>query len=217
LTAFRAADYLLAFIRADFCSRLHGRDVMKLRFVIALVVALIGLSSYARADFVGQQVTVLYDFPSIDQINLNLGTQTISAAGNTFTSYQGIFTPKVSSSAVEFDFTEDTGTWNPQAAFNGPVIEEASNGPAISGVTLTAPSTSGLTSSDLTFDSHDIFLNFAGSSELAGSEVLIGVQFSGDPVASPLPSTAFAGFGLLAGAAAFAVFSHPARRAANRR
>lgn len=182
---------------------------MKLRCVIALAVALIGLSSHARADFVGQQVTVLYDFPSIGQVNLNLGTQTVSAAGNTFTSYQGIFTPKVSGSAVEFDFTEDTGTWNPQAAFNGPVIEEASNGPAISGVTLTAPSTSGLTSSDLTFDSHDIFLNFAGSAESAGSDVVVNVQFANDSDAAtaPLPTTAFAGFGLLGGVGALALAS----------
>jgi hypothetical protein len=195
--------------------------MMKSRFVIALVVALIGLSANARADFVGQLVTVVYDSNSVAQGDqkLNLGTQTIAGSGNSFTSYQGIFTPTVSGDEVELDYTEVNPVyWNDyQVSFNGPVIEEAASGPAITGATLTSSGLTGLISSPLTFDSHDIFLNWAGATADVGAEVVISVQFAGDPVATPLPRTAFAGFGLLAGAAAFAGFSRPASGAANRR
>ena len=164
------------------------------RFARGFMVAALTLTAVsAKADLIGQQVVVDYDYPTIGSVFATLGTGTVTAGGLTFgnppmstaTSDYTVFAAQLVLENV-FDETLNYGS----ATFNGYVLTETGGSPvAITGVSIdSATNVSGFTSSDVSFDSTDVYLNMQGLQPAPMQEVVLDLNI-GSISSVPEPGT----------------------------
>jgi hypothetical protein len=138
----------------------------------------------AKADFIGGDVTVNYEWPNLGTVLYAGGTKPIPPGGTTFDLDRCGAMVDVTSSdiVVTFPIGWFFNTTTPKT-FDGVVVADPSA--EITGVSLNSTNISGYVASDLGFDAHDVFINFPYppfSSLDAGASVTVGVDF--DPAAT---------------------------------
>jgi hypothetical protein len=132
----------------------------KLFFAFVLSIAAIAIP--AQAGLVGDSVTVNYDYPAVGTVLFPGGTSTIAAGGTTFNLAGGLLPVVVSNSTIAITFINGiTFANNPAKTFDGLVINDAT--PDIGNVTLASTNIPGFISSDVTFNSNNVFVNFPNS------------------------------------------------------
>lgn len=183
------------------------------RFARGFMLAGFALTAFtAKADLIGQPVEVYYDYPTIGSVFATLGTGTVTAGGITLgnppmsspTSDYTVFGAQIVLENV-FNETLNYGS----ATFNGYVLTETGGSPAaITGVSIDrTTNVSGFTSSDVSFDSTDVYLNMQGLQPAPTQEVVLDLNF-GSISSVPEPGTV----GLLYAGLALAVLHKAARR-----
>jgi hypothetical protein len=168
----------------------HEEEFMKLRYFASSLSAALVLwaiaATPARADLSSQPVTVDYLYPTITSVYEDLGSGTVTATGftvssfgqNTYTVYDSqIVLKNVLGEPVSFD----------PGSFNGYEMTETGGSPAaITGVTLDgATNVAGVTSSDISFDATDVWLNMEGITTQPGQVVVLDLDFGGTPTPEP--------------------------------
>jgi hypothetical protein len=178
--------------------------VQRLTLKLCLLVLLLLLAIPAFADLLNANVTVNYLYPDINTIYQVLGTGTVTSSGFTvnsfgqhdFTVYPDMFTlTNVTQGDIQFT----------PASFNGYQIVVNTGGTPITGVMLEFTDIAGFTISDVTFDSHDVWVNLQGLTTTPGLDLQIGLEFAGGTV--PEPSSL-----LLMGSGALAVIGLARRK-----
>jgi hypothetical protein len=140
----------------------------------------------AGHDYGGDTVSVNYDFPSLGTVIYSGGSAVVSPGGTAFNTVATMGagagpTVTVSSTTIQATFangwTFDTGA---SKTFDGLVITDASAN--IAGVSLASTNIPGFVASQVTFDSHNVYINFPYppfATLAAGASVSVNVLFAG--------------------------------------
>ncbi len=154
--------------------------VTKLTAIIFLSVAACAIP--AQAGLIGDSITVNYEYPSVGSILFPGGTSIIAAGGTTFNLAGGGLPVVVSDATIVMTFPFGISfANNPAKTFDGIHISDAS--PNIGGVSLASTNIPGFTSSEVTFNSTNIFINFPNSfaSLSPGATITIDVATVPEP------------------------------------
>jgi hypothetical protein len=165
-----------------------------MKTILASAAALSMMATFPAhaAGFLGDTVDLTYDFPTLGSVFDNNGNKVVSPTA-TFSTI-GPLTVKV---------TADTITVQPDTApsvfvndsFNGIVLTDLTKS-KISDVTVASSSTEpGFTSSDFTFTSNSVTVNFAGLSASTSHAFVLDVSFVPEPASWALMIVGFAGLG----------------------
>lgn len=158
-------------------------------------IALIMISTSGHADiFTGGSVDQIYLYPTKSTIFYDPGVTPIIQPGPTFTNFYFDNGPQGSGYATftfnnnQIDIVLDNTNHAGAATFNG-IDWNFSNIANITGATLDAATSAAFSSSVVTFDAKDVFINWQGASWANGDKVVINVNPSVSNV--PLPSVAW--------------------------
>lgn len=182
---------------------------LTLKLSLLLVVALVSVPVFA-GDLNGANVTVNYLYPEQNDIYEVLGTGTVSGTGFTVNSFgQNNYTVY----PTEITLTNVLGenVMFTSADFNGYGLVVNSGGSPITGFTITINNVPGFTSSDVTFNGTNVWINLQGLTVpyIDGTngppDFEITLQFGGGTV--PEPSSI-----LLLGSGAMAIFGLARRK-----
>jgi hypothetical protein len=147
----------------------------------------------ARAGFIGDNVTVNYEWPNLGTVLYTGGTQTIAAGGTTFDLSSGGVTVDVTDSSIVVTFPGGWGFSTAAKTFDGIVVTDPSAD--ITGVSLDTTNITGYVASDITFDTNDVYINFPYP-PFSGLDA--GASVTADVVFAPEPASLFLiGAGLL--------------------
>jgi hypothetical protein len=167
-------------------------------FLIPLVSLTAGLSS-ASAGLVGTTANVNYEWPALGDVLFAGVPGVVEPGGTLFSLSSGAILVDVSDTSIDITFTSGWtfNTVTPKT-FDGVVTTD--NDVKITGISLTSTNISGYVASDVSFDNHDVAVNFPFppfSSLPAGSTISLGVTSSAIPEASTwaLMLVGFAGIG----------------------
>jgi hypothetical protein len=156
------------------------------RLIIAILAMLLVsvAQAPATANFTGDSVNVQWLAPTTSSPLMDLGTQTITSAGNDYLFMGGSSTITVTPDAIEIaKNTYGSGTFS-EAGFNGFAFQDLTNA-LIAGVTVdSSTSLSGFDSSRVTFTDDTIWVNLQGLTFVSGSSVMLDVSFA-DAVPEP--------------------------------
>lgn len=175
-----------------------ARAALKSRTLGVLAAGLLA-SAPALAGFIGHQVTAQYYFPDLSTPWLSDGPA-IAGAGVEFSNIAGWTLQNVDFSDTNIRLTYEPG-WSlaGHGTFDGYVFSDLT-GADIVGVTLESTNLPGLSSTNLSFNGNQVFLNTLGlGSWGANTYVSIDVQFAEPSAAVPEPGAlGLAALGLLA-------------------
>jgi hypothetical protein len=146
-------------------------------FLIPLVSLAAGLSP-ASAGLVGTTATVNYDWPALGDVLFSGGSALVAPGGTTFSLSSGGIEVDVFDTSIDITFPLgwDFNTVTPKT-FDGVVITD--DGVNITGISLNSTKISGYVLSDVSFNSHNVDVNFPFppfSSLPAGSTISLGVS-----------------------------------------
>lgn len=163
------------------------------------VLCLLAASVPAKASFVGNTVSVNYEWPNIGTVLYPGGSAVIPAGGQTFDLSSGGVTVDVTNSSIVVTFP---GGWDFSTApktFDGIVVTDPTAD--IIGASLASTNISGYVGSDVSFNGQDVYINFPYppfASLSAGASVSVGVLFAApEPAPLALLATGLLGLGLL--------------------
>jgi hypothetical protein len=169
-------------------------------------------SAGARAQFTGDAVHVDYDYPAVGTVYEDLGTQTITPAGEAFYYTNGgvnTFETLVTPTTIDF-FNLQGSEFTGPAVFNGFVITDLTSS-LITSVTIASNNLAGFDSSRIEFTSNSVDENLQALNFQGGSEFQLDIGFESPPIGTPEPGPIALVFGLAT------VGSVAARRAGRRR
>ena len=169
-----------------------------IRIAIVCIVTCINVASTPPVQATlldGQQVTWQEAYPTQTSINFPWGPLTVGPGPEL--TVQGVptlidFSLDISDQKIRIDYPYSnlaaTGT------FNGYILRDASAVAPFETVSLDRASTlAGMTSSRITFDAHDIFLNLSSLPVAAGSSVIVDINSVPEPSALILAVLALGG------------------------
>jgi hypothetical protein len=164
----------------------------------AFAVCLSLLSASARADLVGTTATVNYEWPTLGTVLYSGGTQVITSSGTTFPVDSGDDPVTVTGSNLTLTFDDGWSFSTAPKTFDGIVLTDP--GAYITGVSLAGTNITGFLASDVTFDAHDVYINFPYpplSALNVGADVSVNIATA---AATPEPSgLLLLGTGMLGG------------------
>lgn len=149
-------------------------------------LCLLAASTPAKASFVGDSVTVNYEWPALGDVLYPGGTSTVTSGGTTFDMSTGGVTAEVTNSSIVVTFPFGWSFSTSAKTFDGIVISDPSAD--ITGISLGSTNITGYIASDLSFNSHDVYINFPYppfASLDTGSTLTVDVLF-----AAPEPTPA---------------------------
>lgn len=181
------------------------------RFLLLALAAsalLAGTQAFAN-DLTGDNVTVNYLYPDIGTVFQNLGSGNVTASGFTVNSFgqhnYTVYPAEITLTNVAgFDITFLS------ASFNGYQLINNSGSPAITGVTVAFSDVAGFTSSDVTWNATNVWLNMQSLVTTPGLDIQLDLQFG--PAPEPATSSLLF-FELLGAAALFGLKTKAWRRA----
>jgi hypothetical protein len=147
----------------------------------------------AQNGFIGDSVTVDYEWPSLGQVLYNGGAAVVTTAGTTyFLPGQGGVAATITGSTILISGPSWYFETSSPKTFDGWVITDPTAN--ITNAALTTTNIPGLSTSAITSDSHHVYVNFLGFSALpTGFSLTITVSFAGGPSAEVLPHLVFGG------------------------
>ena len=188
IAAYRAAGNCALFS----CARRKADTMTISRSILLTGLALAGVAAPAHAQgFLGQPVDVTDQFSGITLVSL--GTQTITAAGNTFPS-SGI-SAFITPTTITYSIAPNTGG-NQSVSY---VATETGSTPTDVFSATIDPATTipGFTPGAISFDSKDVFADFTGINYSGGQNLVIDYTTA---ASAPVPeASTTVSFGLLLG------------------
>jgi uncharacterized protein (TIGR03437 family) len=177
----------------------HGRSVLRTAARRSAVLCFLGaMSLAAQSGFIGQTVTVNYDWPNLGDIYYAGGTSVIGATGNDFPlgPSRGI-NVHVNATTILITFVDGGSFGTTPSTFGGVVVTDSLA--SITGVSLASTNISGgFKASNISFDSRNVYIDFPGYATLpGGTTILLNVQFGGTPsiaTGGVVSASAFGGF-----------------------
>lgn len=132
--------------------------------LLALTAALFSLASSARADLSGDTVDVQYLYPTSTSLVANVGTTSVPGTIS-YSEGGSAITISISGDLVTISAIGSAGVDFSSASFNGFSIADITQNPDITGVEYLSGSSlvpSNFSTSDITFNSDEVFFNFEG-------------------------------------------------------
>ncbi len=164
---------------------------------LAAVLGLLAVSGgRAEAGFLGDTVTIDYNYPTAGTVYSSSGPLTVSPTA----SYAPFGNATATVSNTQLTFTALLGTTYVPAAFNGFTITDDSRNPLIVGVTIdpvTSPGV-GFNASGISFTSNSVSVNFQSLTFLSTDNVTLDVSFASSVIPEP-SSLLMAGISVLCG------------------
>ena len=174
-------------------------QVPALKILLIPLVSLAAGLSPASAGLVGTSATVNYEWPALGDVLYSGGTALVTAGGTTFT-LDGTLDVDVANTSIDITFTDGWTFSTAPKTFDGVVI--TADGVKITGVSIISTNISGFVPSDVSFDSHNVDVNFPFppfSSLPPGSAISLDVTSSVIPETSTwaMMLLGFAGLGFV--------------------
>ena len=155
--------------------------------VLAAAAGLLAVPLAARADLMGNTVSVTYNYPLSSSVAVDAGTVVVPNA---------VFVPPTGTASASVQVNPSTIVLTAlqitdfvRADFNGFEFTDLSNDPFISGVTVDSSSTyGGVSNSDLSFTSKSVALNLQGTGTILPNQTIV-LDLSFSPPAPPTAAT----------------------------
>lgn len=150
---------------------------------LTLGLAILAAAIPAKAGFVGDSVSVNYEWPNLGTILYPGGTNVIAPGGTNFVMANGGVTALVTDTSIVLTYPNGWAfnTKTPKT-FDGSVVTDLQAN--ITGASAAGNTVSGVT---ISFDSHHVYINdLTSSSFLAGTTISVNVSF-GQTATTPLP------------------------------
>lgn len=152
----------------------------------------------ANASFVGDTVSVNYEWPTVGSVIFPGGSAVVTSGGTTFDMAGGASVATVTDSAINVTFPNGWSFSTAPKAFDGIVITDLAAD--ITGTSLASTNITGYLASDVTFDTHDVYIDFPYppfTSLDPGATLTINAAFVPEPTSGALLSLGVIGLAAL--------------------